>query len=184
MKDNRKPLIKAFLSYIKYPKIDFESYEQGEKIILLLRAHPFTQLGWIFNTIIFVFILIIFNYFFNKYFLINQIILFNFFAVVFIITFIWINFLDWYFNVGIITNKKVVDIDFHGIIYKEITIARLNKIEDITIKSGGYFGSLLNFGTVFIQTAGSEANIEFENISYPNEVGQQINNLLEKKHGV
>lgn len=183
MEDNRKPLVKALLSYIKYPQIDFESYEPGEKIILLLRSHPFTQLNWIVSTFIFILILIIFNYSFDKFFLINQIIIFNLFAIVFIITFVWINFLNWYFNVGIITTKKIIDIDFHGIIYKEITTARLEKIEDMTLKSSGYFGSLLNFGTIFIQTAGTDANIEFENISYPTEVSQYISKLLGNKHG-
>jgi hypothetical protein len=118
-----------------------------------------------------------------SFFSINQIFVLDCFGLAFLLTFIWINILNWYFNVGIVTNKRVVDIDFHGIIYKEVTVARLNKIEDITVKSGGYFASFFDYGNVFIQTAGTEANVEFENIPFPSQVAQSINQLLGKKHG-
>jgi len=182
MENNQKTESKVLFSYLIYPKIKFETYEPGEKIILLLRAHPFTQLSWIFNTIIFIMVLISINFVVPSFFSINQIFVLDCFGFAFLLTFIWTNILNWYFNVGIVTNKRVVDIDFHGIIYKEVTVARLNKIEDITVKSGGYFASFFDYGNVFIQTAGTEANVEFENIPFPSQVTQNINQLLGKKH--
>ncbi len=181
MEDNRKPLIKEFFSYIKYPNLYFELYEPGEKIIFLLRAHPFTQLKYIFHIAIIVFIIIIFNFIFKEYLSLYQLFIFNLFTIIFIFTYIWVIFLNWYFNVGIITNKKVVDIDFHGIIYKEITTTKLDNIEDITNKSSGYFGSLFNYGSIFIQTAGNKINIEFDNVPYPDEIIKKINHLLVKE---
>lgn len=172
-----------FFSYLIHPKIKFENFEPGEDVILLLRAHPITQLVWIFNTFIIGVVMAAINIVLPSFLSAGQIFIFNAFSLAFILSFIWMNILHWYFNVGIITNRKVVDIDFHGIIYKEVTVAMLNKIEDVTVKSGGYFASLFDYGNVFVQTAGTEANIEYMNVPHPALVSQKINQLIGKKHG-
>ncbi len=50
-------------------------------------------------------------------------------------------------------------------------------MEDVTAKSGGFFASIFNFGNVFVQTAGTEVNLEFHNIPRPAEVTRIINSL-------
>lgn len=183
MENNQKSVNKLFFSYLIRPQIKFEAYEPGENITLLLRAHPITQIHWLFNSIILFLLLFGLDMFVSSLLQPGQIFVLNAFCVIFILSYIWYNFLNWYFNVGIVTNRRVVDIDFHGILYKEVTVARLNKIEDITVKSGGYFAALFDYGTVFVQTAGSEANVEFVSIPFPSLVAQNINQLLGKKHG-
>ena len=180
MENNPKSEAKVFFSYLTYPKIKFETYEPGEKIILLLRAHPVTQLPWIINSVIIFTVIFVLNFVIPSFFSLNQNFVFNCFALAFTLSYIWFSFLNWYFNVGIVTDRRVIDVDFHQILYKEVTVARLKKIEDITVKSGGYFASLFDYGTVFVQTAGTEANVEFMNIPYPSQVVQQINKLLGK----
>ena len=76
----------------------------------------------------------------------------------------------------------MIDIDLHAVIYKEISDAQLGKIEDITIKSGGYLQSLFDYGSIFIQTAGAAVNIEFNNVPHPTDAVQVINNLLGKNY--
>lgn len=98
--------------------------------------------------------------------------------------YIWLNILIWFFNVGIITTERVVDIDFHGVIYKEITEARLDKIQDITEKAGGFAESFFNFGHLYLQTAGGEQNIEFDNVPHTAMVIKLIHQLTEKKINV
>lgn len=183
MENNQKRETKVLFSYNLYPDVKFETYEPGEKIILLLRAHPFTQIPWIITSILIYILILILNMFIANFFSGGQILIFNIFGVMFLLSYIWFSFISWYFNVGIITNKRIIDIDFYVVLYKEITVARLDKVEDITLKSGGYFESFLDFGTVFIQTAGTEANIEFANIPKPSLVVQLINNILNKRHG-
>ncbi|MEK9169247.1 MAG: hypothetical protein AAB788_00730, partial [Patescibacteria group bacterium] len=108
----------------------------------------------------------------------------NLFFIIFILSYIWFNILNWYFNVGIITNKRVIDIDFYAVLYKEITNAQLGRIEDTTVKSGGYIESFFDYGSIFVQTAGTEANVEFINVPHPSDAVQIINKLLSKKHGL
>ncbi len=181
--ENNNKKSSVFYSYCLNPQSKFDSQEDGEKIYLLLRSHPFTQIGWVLNSIFLFVLILVLNFFIQSFFNLGQIFIINCFSIVFIFSYIWFNILSWYFNVGIVTNKRVIDIDLHAVIYKEITNAQLAKIEDVTVKSGGYLQSLFDYGSIFIQTAGTEANVEFNNVPYPTDAVQVINKLLSKKHG-
>lgn len=183
MKNNTKTNHHLLHSYCFYPNIRFETQESSEVVILVLRAHPITQISWIVNSLIFFILLFVSNFIIPSFFNINQTIFINIFGLAFILSYLWFNFLNWFFNVGIVTSERIVDIDFHMILYKEVTATRLNRVEDITSKTGGYFASFFDYGNVFVQTAGTEANIEFFNVPHPSKVVQTINNLLGKNHG-
>ncbi len=181
--ENNNKKSSVFYSYCLNPQSKFDTQEDGEKIYLLLRSHPFTQIGWILSSIFLFILLFISNFFIQSFFNLGQIFIINLFFIIFILSYIWFNILNWYFNVGIITNKRVIDIDFYAVLYKEITNAQLGKIEDITVRSGGYLESLFDYGSIFVQTAGTEANVEFIDVPYPSDAVQIINKLLSKKHG-
>src|SRR3989338_9713895 len=173
----------VFYSYCLDPQIKFDTHEEGEKIYLLLRSHPFTQIGWILSSIFFFILLFVLNLFLQSFLNLGQVLIINIFFIVFILSYIWFNVLNWYFNVGIVTSKRVIDIDFYAVLYKEITNAQLGRIEDTTVKSGGYIESLFDYGSIFIQTAGTEANVEFIDVPHPSDATQIINKLLSKKYG-
>jgi len=181
--ENNNKKSSVFYSYSLNPQIKFDTQEEGEKIYLLLRSHPFTQIGWILSSIFLFILFFVFNFFIQSFFNLGQIFIINLFFIIFILSYVWFNILNWYFNVGIITNKRVIDIDFYAVLYKEITNAQLDKIEDITVRSGGYLESLFDYGSIFVQTAGTEANVEFINVPHPSDAVQIINKLLSKKHG-
>lgn len=185
MKNNptQKDKYQILHSFGFYPSLRFETQEKDEDPILLLRMHPITQVYWVINGLFFLIILFFLNLIISSYFSMGQIIFFNIFFGSLILSYFWFNFLNWYFNVGIITNKKIVDVDYHGVIYKEVTMTKINNVEDITSKTGGYFSSIFDYGNVFIQTAGTEANIEYVNIPHPSQVVSLINNLVGKNHG-
>ena len=164
-------------SYCLRPKVRFESQAADEEVILVLRAHPITQLAWVFNSIVAIILLITLNFFLPLVFSSTQIIFSNVFFVLFIFSYIFYNFIRWFFNVGIITNKRIMDVDFSDVVYKEITEARLDRVEDITSKGGGFFETFFNYGDLFIQTAGTELNIEFDNIPNPADVVRIIDDL-------
>jgi hypothetical protein len=94
-------------------------------------------------------------------------------------------FLNWFFNSYIITNKKIVDIDFHGVLYKNISEATLENIEDITSNVKGALGVVFNIGSVFVQTAAETPEFEFSNIDNPSKVRDLIADLVAdtRKHG-
>lgn len=178
MENNRQQRHHYLHSFCLYPKTKFEAQGPNETLILLLRAHPFTQIPWIINTIFIAILLLALFIFISPYILLQQGIFLLITGVVFLSSFVWFNFLSWFFNVGIITNERIIDMDYHGIIYKEITGTHINRVEDITVKSGGYFESFFDYGDIFIQTAGTEANIEFDNVPKSSEVVSIINKLI------
>jgi len=177
--DNLAPSHKLFHSYCTMSHTRFDAQGNDEKVYILVRAHPITQIFSLINTFIFVFLLIFVNFFFPSFLSITQIIFVDVFILVIIFNNLWFYFLNWYYNVGIITNKRIIDIDFHTILYKEISYTQLSHIEDVTAKSGGFFESFFDFGNIFIQTAGTEVNTEFLNIPHPSGVSKIINSLLE-----
>lgn len=166
-------------SFCVKPKVKFETQLPNEEVILVLRAHPITQLPWILNGLLLFFLLFFLSFFFSSALSTTQSIFLNFLILVFILSYFWFNFLAYFFNVGIITNMRIIDMDYHAIIYKEFSEAKLNRVEDITAKSSGYFASLFNFGDVFVQTAGAAENLEFLKVSKPTDAVSIINSLTQ-----
>lgn len=164
--------------FLLRPKIRVQFQQENEEIVFLVRAHPITQIFWIINGFLILIVVFITLNVFSPYLNAKQILFVYLFTLIFIFSYWWVSFLTWFFNVGLFTNQRVIDIDFHYLTYKEVTSARLDKIEDVTVKSGGFFPSIFNYGNVFVQTAGTEVNIEFINIPQPEKVKEIINQLL------
>jgi len=180
MENNTNQSHQLLHSYCLNPEVRVESQGINEHVLLVLRAHPITQLPWIFNVIVLFVLFIALNLLLFSSFSLQQVLFVNIFGVVLLLTYIWFSFLTWFFNVGVITNERIVDIDFTSIIYKEVTETRLDRIEDITSKSGGYFESFFDYGNVFVQTAAKEENIEFLNVPKPSEIVRIIDELIGK----
>ncbi len=80
----------------------------------------------------------------------------------------------WYFNVYILTNERIVDLDFVGILDKQVAFTTLNHIEDITPKTIGFFGTFFDYGNVYIQTAAEKPEFDFEKVPRPDDVAHLI----------
>lgn len=170
-----------FKSFIPKPnKISFEIQDHDEKIILVLRQHPITQI----KSIAFLF----FAFFFVPW-LVQVSGLLSFlpspFNVAFYI-FLFVLFLGmafrcfllWFFNVYIITDERIIDVDFLSMIYKNISTAKLENIEDVTKKTSGISASLFDYGTILIQTAATKNEFEFEHVPHPAKVVKLLNELV------
>jgi membrane protein YdbS with pleckstrin-like domain len=106
----------------------------------------------------------------------------NIFGYTLALYYAWNNFLRWYFHVGIITNQRAIDIDFPSTLFKSVTIAELRDVQEVTTKAVGYIGAVFNFGDIFIQTAGTRANIEFHNAPQPSQIVKVINELSQQNY--
>lgn len=173
-----------YSSYCYYPKnIRFINQEKDEEIILLVRRRFIVNLPWIISGILLAILgPIIFPLALNSMpiFSINPSQLFIILAIYFLILFGFFltKFTLWYFHVGIITNKRIKDIDIHGILFKDIAETRINLIQDVKYKQIGFIPSLFNFGDVFVQTAGAEPNIEFDKAPMPAKITKIIGDML------
>lgn len=93
----------------------------------------------------------------------------------------FVNFLLWYFDLSIVTNERIVDIDFPNILRKEVSATTLARVEDVTMRRGGFIRVLFNYGDIFIQTAGTELEFEFLSVPNPEQVVRIINELMGKE---
>ncbi len=179
-----------FPSYVENPtNCRFEGQDPEEQILLLLRAHPTTNLRWIVLAILLFFVPFLVPWmlsFFNlpadllpeSYSLV--LVLVNFLLIM---TVVFEGFLNWYFNVYIVTNKNVVDIDFHSILYKNIDVAPLRNIEDTSSSMSGILNSVFHYGNVLMQTAGSARNIDFLSVPNPHKVADFVLDNVHRSHG-
>lgn len=180
--DKKSPHFYSAFSH--YPSgVSFEEQEENEDIVLLLRRHFATNIPWLFASLLLLFLPITFPFIlsYSPFPLPTgpTIMLYIAFYYLLIFGFVLINFTLWYFNVGIITNLHVIDIDLSGILYRQISQAKVEKIEDVTYKQSGFIRSLFNYGDVNVQTAGEEENIEYDRVPRPAKVAEIINDITE-----
>jgi len=159
--------------------VDFETREKKEKIVLLLRRHPITNLTWILTGGLMVLAPILLSFFPLLSFLPT-----NFQLVAILgwylvsIAFILEGFLTWFFNVNIVTDERIIDIDFHNLIYKEVSDAKIDKIQDVTYKMGGVVRTIFDYGDVYVQTAAEIPAFEFLAVPKPARVARVLQDLI------
>lgn len=88
---------------------------------------------------------------------------------------IWTNL---YLDILVITNKHIIDIEQIGLWNREISTLDLDKVQDISSRSDGIIESLLSFGDLDIQTAGSNTNFIVKGIEQPDKIRQMINEQI------
>ena len=100
----------------------------------------------------------------------------NSFALITWITFflIWI---DYYFDVWIITTKRIVNINQQGLFTRTVSELELDKIQDITTDVRGVIPTFLNFGDLQIQTAAEQERFLFAKVPNPYLLKDTIMNL-------
>ncbi len=181
MVDPKKPANYYYHALCVRPNAKFDLQDEDEYIILLLRAHPVTQIGWVLLSVFLLLVLIGLNFILPAFFTAGHRIILNITGLIYILSYVWLKFILYYYHVGIVTNKRVLDIDQHGILYRETSEAKLDRIQDVTSRSGGYWGAIFNYGNIFVQTAGTEPNIEFIHVPHPTLVAKIINDVGGKK---
>ncbi len=183
-----------FPSYQKFPKnVKFESQESNEKVYYILRKHPITMIPEVFVSIALLIMplatILIFK---DIHSLLQQyipdsleiIVILLWYSFVFFLTFE--AFLLWFFNVYIITDKRVIDVDFHGLWRKRVSETSLDNVEDATYETNQFLHVIFDYGDINIQTAAEKREFEFHGIPKPGEVHDILTNLVHEykhKHG-
>lgn len=171
-------MFKAFLP--KPKNVYFEDQNEDEKVVLILRQHLFTQIkSLVLTSLMAIFIPFILDYvgFLPSFPERFQFAFYLFWLVLILIVFINI-FLHWFFNLYIITDERIIDVDFDSMIHKNISSAKIENIEDITTSTSGFFASIFNYGTIAVQTAGEKREFEFAAVPQPAKVSKLLNELL------
>jgi hypothetical protein len=170
-------------AFLVNPKVfNFEEKDDDEAILLVLRPHWFTNVGWILTTIVLVLLpLFLPLSTILSGFPVNYLFVTILFWYVVTFIFAFEKFLSWYFNVFIITDQRVIDIDFNNLLVKKFSEADIHVIQDVTSKVVGLFPTMFNFGFVLIQTAAEINEITFENVPNPEKVIKVLQQLIQQE---
>ncbi|MFH0937080.1 MAG: PH domain-containing protein [Candidatus Daviesbacteria bacterium] len=160
--------------------------EPDEYIELFLRQHWATNVPWIVSAILAAALPIVLPCI-NKLFgsvVTMQLpgeILASFLILWYLLVLAYIleKFLHWYFNIYIVTNTHLVDVDFLNLMYRSITSARLDDVQSAKSRISGIFRSLFNYGDVAIETAAKGQTLEFLAVPQPDFVADRIEDLRE-----
>lgn len=174
-------------AFVAYPLgVTFAEAEPGEKIILLLRAHLVTNIWWVLITLALVIAPIVVLPVLGVLGGLLGLGAGKGMAAVFLwymgtFSYAFINFLYWYFNVYLITNERVIDVDWYSVVVRRVSSAPLSKLQDASAQQVGVFAGMFDFGDVFVQTAAEQENFEFKGVPYPQLVAKVLNQLMQKE---
>ena len=179
-------LVKAgFNHFIKYPEqTKFEGEDAKEQIVLLMRKHLVTNTPWVAIAFVMLFVpKLVFEILAFSKIDVSTILPYNFRLIIIIfwymitLTYVFQSYLIWYFNVYIVTNKRIVDVDFYAILNRKISETPIQQVQDVTLSVAGIFPSMFDYGDIQIQTAAEQEEFEFEAVPNPSFVHDKISDL-------
>jgi len=98
--------------------------------------------------------------------------------------FIWIwgfvIWTDYYLDVWVITNKRIFDVEQKGFFRREISIFRIDRVQDITTHIAGIVPTFFNFGDIHVQTAGTDRKFVMHGAPAPAHLKQVISALQDR----
>lgn len=155
--------------------------EENEEIIKVIRKH---WLPMVFSIIIsfFVAIIPVFIFALLKNALFSDLTLHNLYIIIFFyiiyLIFVWISiFVSWinyYLDIWVLTNKKLIDIEQIGLFSRKVSSIRLDRIQDVEIEVLGIVDTFLKKGNIRVQTAANNEDFIIRSASNPEQIKQLI----------
>jgi hypothetical protein len=176
---------------VKPPRTRFESQDEDEEIVIMGRRHFITNLKWLALASFAIFVPMFWGEFpMIKALDANTIFALNIVWYTGLFLYVIQSFLLWFYNVYIVTNERLVDVDFFGLLYKNINVTQINKLEDVNYSQRGIFAGFFNYGDVVVQTSSEQRSDDrseksaftFDRVANPDLVVKIISELMEKDH--
>ena len=165
---------------VKNQKKYFPTQTSGEKVFLLVRRHWIIFFGitsFIFALIIPIVVLVFYWFFAPETFtgmLGNFVIVFAGVYTLAVLALLLYGFVNYYLDVYIVTNERIVDIRQQGFFHREIAELHLRQIQDVKAEVNGFLRTLFHFGDIYIQTAGERENFLFHDVPHPYTLSKKI----------
>ncbi len=98
----------------------------------------------------------------------------------FIWLFFFFSFIDYYLDVWVITNERIIDVEQRGFFSRIISEQKLFRVQDVTSEVHGIIPTILRYGNVHVQTAGTKQRFYFREVPYPDKIRDIIIKLAER----
>ena len=79
----------------------------------------------------------------------------------------WQFWTTYYMDIWVVTNKRIIDIDYLRLFDRNIAMLRFERVQDVTTHVQGVIATLLRYGSVVVQTAGSDKEFVIDQIANP-----------------
>jgi len=77
-----------------------------------------------------------------------------------------------------VTTERIIDIDQRGFFIRKLSEIDLNRVQDISVKTTGFLGTILDYGDIEIQSAGTVNKFHFRQVAHPQLVKDKIMKLV------
>lgn len=92
-------------------------------------------------------------------------------------------FVDYYLDYWVVTDRRIVSVEQSGLFARTVAQLHLSRVQDATARVRGPVATVLDYGDVFIQTAGEEARFVFTSIPHPNQLIARVMTLHQNAVG-
>ncbi len=149
---------------------------EGERVVMVIRHHWFVLLRQVFGlAILFILPFILIPFFVTAFLSQSGLampagvgIFFSGLWSLMMWHILFSRWTDYYFDIWVITNLRIVDIDQQGLFRRDVTtLLDLEHIQDVNTKLNGIIGNILTFGNVELQTAGSKREFQIDEVPNP-----------------
>lgn len=90
------------------------------------------------------------------------------------------NFVDYYLDVWIVTNERLINIEQKGFFFRTIAELRYYRVQDVASEVKGILPTLFHYGDVTVQTAGTQPRFIMKQVPSAHDVARRIHTLLEE----
>jgi uncharacterized membrane protein YdbT with pleckstrin-like domain len=88
--------------------------------------------------------------------------------------------IDYYLDVWIVTNERIIVIEQKGLFSRTIAELKLYRVQDIKAEVSGIIPTLFDFGNITIQTAAEEVHFAFKQVPKPYKISRKILEVVEQ----
>ncbi len=100
---------------------------------------------------------------------------------IFVWLFGFLLWIDYYFDIWIITSERIVNIEQKGLFVRHVSELNFFRVQDVTAAVEGLLPTVLNYGDVEVQTAGEEGRFIFRQVPDPYHVKDMVMRLSQRK---
>lgn len=101
--------------------------------------------------------------------------------LLFLLLFTLAEFFDFYFDLYIVTDRRVIDIDQNRFFNRSVAELLFEDVQDVESSTKGILATIFNYGNVEIQSAGTKPNFTFSQVGSPNQVAAIILDISDQQ---
>lgn len=168
-------------------KYQFPGQKEGEQIQILVRKH------WIIDVKIAAIFLVLgvapligyiifLIFFWSSAFELYQVVIFLVFVLYFMFSML-VTFIKWLneeLDIIIITNERVIGHDQIDFFHKQVCETNIAQVQDVKGVEKGFWGSILHYGSLEIQTAADKIGFRIQHVAKPYEIARGILDVRDK----